>query len=98
MPRAIAWTCWSSRPSQLRPAWTSASTAPGVSCAFPTRAASRSCAKRLRGLRRLLAGLLPEGLEARLLGEHLLGVVGGRGIEGAVVHLQRALQVADAPV
>jgi hypothetical protein len=68
----------------------SAPTAPTASCASPTREAWKISKKLLDGLRGLLARALPDGLEPGALGVHLAGVLGGRLVEGAGIHLQAA--------
>src|SRR5581483_10896706 len=91
-------SCSSARRSRRRRGWISARTQPGASCASPTRGASASSRRPPRKSSALLLRLLPEDLEARLLGEHLARVLRGRLVERAGVHLQRGLGVAEAPL
>src|SRR5258708_8699978 len=103
----IAWTCFRGRAWRRRPESTSAPTKRSTMCALRIRAAwttsrrppSESGALRAASAvsraRRLLR-LLPEGFQPRFLGEHLVGVLRGRLVERAAVHLQRGLGVAQA--
>src|SRR5689334_22380777 len=97
MPGATASSSSSARRWRRRRGRTSARTAPRTACALPIRARWRTLPKRRAGSGALLlARLLPEELEPRLLREHLVRVLGSRLVEGAGVHLQRGLGVAEA--
>src|SRR5688572_22009380 len=88
---------WKAKRWRRLRASTSAPTAPTASCASPTPAAWATSRRPRRGSGALLlARLLPERLEARLLGEYLGRVLGGRLVERARVHLQGGLGVAEA--
>src|SRR3954462_5569882 len=88
--------CSKAKRARPRRASTSAATVRTAMCASPIRGAWRTSRRPPRasnGLR--LPGLLPERLEPRLLGEHLVRVGRGRLVEGARVHLQRRLRVSQ---
>src|SRR6185503_19142459 len=94
---ALPGSCWKRKRSRPPRAWTSGATGPTASCASPTREAWTTWRKRLDGLRGLrLPRLRPERVEARLFREYLGGVLRGRLVERAGVHLQRGLGVAEA--
>src|SRR5688500_17460727 len=90
-------SCWRRRRWRRRRAWTSAPTPPSTTYASPTRETWTTSRKRLDGLPGF-ARLEAQGLEAGLLGEHLVRVLRGGIVERAGVHLQRGLQVAETPV
>src|SRR3954462_2496316 len=88
---------WSARRWPPPRAWTSAPTAPRTTCALPTLGRSGSSRRRRGASNALrLARLVPERLEPGALGEHLGGVGAARLVEGAGVHLERSLGVAEA--
>src|SRR5215210_4276094 len=91
--------CWSERRWPPRPGSTLAPTALIALYASPTREAWTISRTRLGGLPGLrLAGALPDRLQAHALVEHLGRVARGGLVEGAAVHLQRGLLVAEAAV
>src|SRR5688572_9772644 len=87
-------SCWRRRRWRPRPGSTSARTAPGDSSASPTREAWRIWKKLLDGLP-AFAGLEAQRVQARFFREHLGRVLRSRLVEGARVHLQRGLGVAE---
>src|SRR5438477_293563 len=99
MPATTACSYWSAKRWRRRRESTSARMAPRATCALPIPARwgiwnkPPAASNALRLLR-----LLPEGLQARELGEHLVGVLRARLVEGAGVHLQRRFRVAESPL
>src|SRR5689334_2668579 len=99
MPGSTAWAYLSARRWRRRPAWTSAPTARRITCASPIPARWRISRKQPGASNALLLPcLLPEELEPRALGEHLVGVLPARLVERAGVHLQRRFGVVAAPL
>ena len=108
--KRFALICSSAKASRRRRASTSARTERSATCASPTRGtwrtsrrppnAARFCARRSgragRQADAALRSCFEQLLQARALGEHLEGVAGVRLVEGAGVHLQRGLGLAEA--
>src|SRR5262245_56805947 len=107
---ALPGTSWKAKRSRRRPAPTSAPTARSALSASPRREAwptskgppsglRSSAPGRLGRLRELRgARLLPDGLQAHALLEHLGRVARGRLVEGAGVALQGRFLILQAPV
>src|SRR5689334_2506747 len=92
-----AWSCSTVKPWRPPRASISAATARRAACASPIPGRWRTSPRRRAGSGALLlARLLPEELQPRLLGEHLGGVLRGRLVERAGVHLQGGLGVVEA--
>src|SRR5687768_11802654 len=87
-------SCWRRRRWRPRPGSTSALTPPIAMCASPTREAWTIWKRPLDGLRGF-ARFEPQDVEARFFREHLGRVLRSRLVEGAGVHLQRGLGVAE---